>query len=149
MVTLSEILSPQCVFLDVPGTSKKKVLQNISQILGECSANFSANDVFDHLIARERLGSTGFGNGVAIPHCRLAHCEKMTGAFFKLENPVDFDSIDKKPVDLIFVLLVPEKQTTLHLEVLSKIAEKFSENDFLESLRDDVTSDFLFQEITG
>jgi len=149
MVTLSEILSPKCVFLDVPGTSKKKVLQNISQILGDFSADYSANDVFDHLIARERLGSTGFGNGVAIPHCRLTKCGQVTGAFFKLEKPVDFDSIDNKPVDLIFVLLVPEEQTTLHLEVLSKIAEKFSENDFLESLREGLDANMIFQEITN
>lgn len=148
MVTLSQVLSPRCIFIDVPGSSKKKVLQNISQILSEFSPELPANEVFDHLIARERLGSTGFGNGVAIPHCRLSKCGQITGAFFRLENPVDFDSIDKKPVDLVFVLLVPEEQTEIHLEVLSKIAERFSQDSTLEHLRLFKDTDSIYQEIT-
>lgn len=126
MATLSQAISPGCIFVDVPGTSKKKVLQNISQIMSQFATELNADLVFDSLINRERLGSTGFGHGVAIPHCRLSVCKQITGAFFRLETPVDFDSVDKIPVDLIVVLLVPEEQTQQHLELLSQIAEKLS-----------------------
>lgn len=149
MVTLSQILSPNCVFLQVPGSSKKKVLQNISQVLSEHYSELSANDVFDHLIARERLGTTGFGNGVAIPHCRINQCGQITGAFFKLEQPVDFDSVDQQPVDLLFVLLVPEEQTNDHLDVLSQIAQKFSQPALLSRLREGLNTDFIYREITS
>jgi PTS system nitrogen regulatory IIA component len=126
IATLSQVISPGCIFIDVPGTSKKKVLQNISQILSEYSSELDADVVFENLINRERLGSTGFGNGVAIPHCRLSVCKQITGAFFRLETPVDFDSVDNRPVDLVVVLLVPEEQVQGHLDLLSQIAEKLS-----------------------
>lgn len=135
MATLSQVISPGCIYIDVPGTSKKKVLQNISQILSEYSNELNADVVFESLINRERLGSTGFGHGVAIPHCRLSVCRQITGAFFRLETPVNFDSVDKVPVDLVVVLLVPEAQIQGHLELLSQIAEKLSSETTRSRLR--------------
>lgn len=135
IATLSQVISPGCIYVDVPGSSKKKVLQNISQILSEYSSELNADLVFESLINRERLGSTGFGNGVAIPHCRLSVCRQITGAFFRLATPVDFDSVDNVPVDLVFVLLVPETQIQGHLELLSQVAEKLSSDATRAQLR--------------
>jgi UPF0042 nucleotide-binding protein len=92
-------------------------------------------DVFEALIAREKLGSTGFGNGIAIPHCRLKGCEAPISALLHLEAPIDFDAIDGAPVDLLFVLLVPEAATDAHLELLRQIASMLDRKEVREKLR--------------
>jgi PTS system nitrogen regulatory IIA component len=92
-------------------------------------------DVFEALIAREKLGSTGFGNGIAIPHCRLKGCEAPISALLHLDAPIDFDAIDGAPVDLLFVLLVPEAATDAHLELLRQIASMLDRKEVREKLR--------------
>jgi len=150
MVALSDILSPSRTITGVAGTSKKRVLQSIAQCISETTPDLSADDIFDSLVAREKLGSTGFGNGVALPHCRLLQCTDIIGAFFRLSQPVDFDAIDRKKVDLIFVLLVPDDPggNSTHLNTLSALAEKFNESSFRDSLRQAADSDALFQLMT-
>ncbi|AJQ96511.1 PTS IIA-like nitrogen regulatory protein PtsN [Gynuella sunshinyii] len=123
---LNQILQPGYVFTDVAATSKKKALQDIAEIISQLVPELTSDYIFDNLIARERLGSTGFGNGVAIPHCRISNYDKIIGAFFRLKDAIDFDAVDKRPVNLLFVLLVPEEEKTAHLEVLSLLSEKFS-----------------------
>ena len=91
-------------------------------------------DVFECLFAREKLGSTGLGQGVAIPHGRYAGVSQATGAFIRIREPIGFDAPDGKPVSLVFILLVPENATGEHLEVLSKLAGKFSQKSIRESL---------------
>lgn len=135
MVALSQILSPSHIHLEVSGSSKKKVLQNIAEIISNYAPELTADSVFDHLIAREKLGSTGFGDGVAIPHCRIALCQNVTGAFFRLSTPIEFDAVDRKPVDLVFVLLVPEEKNQDHLALLSQLAEKLSHQEIRQQLR--------------
>lgn len=132
---LSEILSPSCVRLDADASSKKRVLESASEMLAEMDGNLSPRQVFDCLIAREKLGSTGLGHGVAIPHGRLAGLDKTIGAFLKVPKGVDFDAPDNEPVDLVFALLVPEESTEEHLEILANLAKYFNARKSRDALR--------------
>ena len=131
---LNQILQLGYVFTDVAATSKKKALQDIAEMISQRVPDLTADDIFDNLISRERLGSTGFGNGVAIPHCRIKDYDRIIGAFFRLKDPINFDAVDKQPVNLLFVLLVPEAEKTAHLEILSMLAEKFSNDTIRHKL---------------
>lgn len=134
---LSEILSPNCIRLDADATSKKRVLESASELLADTDKRLSPRQVFDCLIAREKLGSTGLGHGVAIPHGRLAGLDKTIGVFLKVPRGVDFDAPDNEPVDLIFALLVPEDSTEEHLQVLANIASYFNSEGSRDALRDE------------
>jgi nitrogen PTS system EIIA component len=136
---VSEILSPNCIRLDADATSKKRVLECASQMLADTDEALSPREVFDCLIAREKLGSTGLGDGVAIPHGRLAGLEKTIGVFLRVPRGVDFDAPDNKPVDLIFALLVPENSTEEHLQVLASIAGYFNSEGSGDALRVDIS----------
>ena len=107
---LNDVLPPENIVADAPGGSKKRVLENLSVFLAERMPTVTADELYQGLLSRERLGSTGIGEGVAIPHCRMGGCDKITGALIKLEEPVDFDAIDGEAVDLIFALIVPEEE---------------------------------------
>ncbi len=142
---LHSILSPGRTFNSVPGTSKKRSLEKIAHIIYEDNPTLDPNQIFDSLIARERLGSTGLGEGIAIPHCRLKSCHQITGCLIKLEQAIDFDAIDGNPVDLLFVLLVPDEAHDEHLAVLAKLAGLFSDNHFCEQLRSAKSDQELYQ----
>ena len=118
MIRLETILTPGRSLVNVPGGSKKRALEQIANLIAREVPDLEMQDVFECLIAREKLGSTGFGNGIAIPHCRLAGCSAPISAVLHLETAVDFDAIDGVPVDLLFVLLVPEAATDAHLDLL-------------------------------
>lgn len=115
--------------------SKKRLLEQLSELLAGSSPQLSQHEVFEALLNREKLGSTGLGKGVAIPHGRMAGLEKPLCAFIRLNNPVDFDAADGQSVDLVFCLLVPEDSTEEHLQVLSTIAEIFSNPGVCTALR--------------
>ncbi len=138
---LSEILSPDCIRLDVDATSRKRVLEFASQLLAGTDESLSPRGVFDCLIAREKLGSTGLGHGVAIPHGRLAGLDKTIGVFLRTQKGVDFDAPDKEPVDLVFALLVPEESTEEHLQVLASIASYFNSGRSRDALRIEISTD--------
>jgi len=142
---LKSILTPERTLCGAPGSSKKRVLENISQFICEDVKSLNANELFDRLVTRERLGSTGLGHGVAIPHCRIKNCQDIIGGLVKLEQPVDYDSIDNEKVDLLFVLLVPEQAHDEHLNVLATLAELFNEPSFRDQLRQSTDSNALFQ----
>jgi PTS system nitrogen regulatory IIA component len=131
----ADLLSPERVVLLHSASSKKRVLEGLSAQLASAIPNLSEIEIFNSLIARERLGSTGLGNGVAIPHARMAGVEDAIGAVMKLEQGVDYDALDQRPVDLLFALLVPENATEKHLELLSLLAEVFSDATSLAKLR--------------
>ena len=141
---LADIISPQRVFEDVPGGSKKKVLETAAGLIAQQCPELDPNELFDNLISREKLGSTGLGKGIAIPHCRAKHCSKAIGAFIKLQSGVDFDSIDHEPVDMMFVLLVPQDAHEEHLNILSQIAAMFNDEDRRNALRKTHSSDGLY-----
>ncbi|MFA5676934.1 MAG: PTS IIA-like nitrogen regulatory protein PtsN [Pseudomonas sp.] len=131
---ISHILPPQLTFAAVEGGSKKRVLELIGKLISQ-HTQLDADTIYESLIAREKLGSTGFGNGIAIPHCRLEGCTEAIGALLQLDNRIDFDSLDGEPVDLIFVLLVPHEATEQHLQILKVLAEKLDQDDVREALR--------------
>ncbi|WNW11735.1 PTS IIA-like nitrogen regulatory protein PtsN [Pseudomonas sp. DTU_2021_1001937_2_SI_NGA_ILE_001] len=147
MIRLEDILTPGRSLVNVPGGSKKRVLEQIANLIGREVPQLEANTVFESLVAREKLGSTGFGNGIAIPHCRLANCSSPVSAVLHLETPVDFDAIDGAPVDLLFVLLVPEAATNEHLELLRQIASMLDRDEVRRQLRAAPSSDALYQAV--
>ena len=105
--------------------------------------------IYENLIARERLGSTGFGNGIAIPHCRLEDCHQAIGALLQLDGKIDFDALDGQPVDLIFVLLVPQEATEQHLQILKMLAGKLDNAELRDALRAAPDADALYRVMVG
>ena len=134
-MNITSLLSPENVLCKQQSTSKKRVLESIAEHIGSTSSELQANDVFSALISRERLGSTGIGNGIAIPHCRMNECKTITAMLVTLENSIDFDSIDNQAVDVIFVLIVPKDANDDHLRTLASIAETFSNENTLNKVR--------------
>jgi PTS system nitrogen regulatory IIA component len=131
--------------VNVPGGSKKRVLEQIANLVARELPDLDGQDIFESLIAREKLGSTGFGNGIAIPHCRLPGCNAPISALLRLDAAVDFDAIDGAPVDLLFVLLVPEAATDAHLELLRQIASMLDRSDVRDRLRQAQSNESLYQ----
>ena len=142
---LIDLLNPEITFCGLQVRSKKNLVSQISKLISQHIPDISSDMLFDELIARERLGSTGVGEGVGIPHCRVDHCHQPTGALITLQTPVDFDAIDNRPVDLLFVLLVPKKSTDEHLQLLSQIAELLNQESVRNTLRNTKTHDALYQ----
>lgn len=118
-----------------PAASKKRILEEIGSLLSSASPGISPTKVFDKLLERERLGSTGLGQGIALPHARIAGVDHACGALIQLQAGVDFDAIDDQPVDLVFGLMVPEEATQEHLQLLARLATLFSDDEFCGRLR--------------
>lgn len=135
MNLISKILLPDNILLDTESTSKKRVFERVG-LLFENNQQIARSQVFDSLFAREKLGSTGLGQGVAIPHGRIAKLRDATAAFVKTSHPIPFDSPDGQPVNLIFVLLVPERATDIHLQLLGELAQMFSDSQFRNRLNE-------------
>lgn len=133
MNLISKILAPDNILLDAESTSKKRVFERVG-LLFENQMQIARSQVFDSLFSREKLGSTGLGQGVAIPHGRIPKLREATAAFVRTTHPIPFDAPDGQPVSLIFVLLVPELATDLHLQLLGELAQMFSDADFREKL---------------
>ena len=130
---------------NVEAASKKRVLEQLGQRLAEPVPELTQDLVFDALLERERLGSTGLGKGIALPHARMAQVDQAMGAFIKLNQGIDFDAIDGEPVDLAFAMLVPQEATDEHLQLLSTLARMFSDESFCSELRATETDQALFQ----
>jgi nitrogen PTS system EIIA component len=133
MNPLANLLTASQVLLDLDASSKKRVFEHAG-LLFENHLGLARSLVFDSLFAREKLGSTGLGQGIAIPHGRIKGLKHAAGAFIRLGTPVAFDAPDGKPVSLLFILLVPEQATEEHLQILSELAQRFAERAFRESL---------------
>ena len=142
---LTNLLTPRSTLVDVPGISKKRLLESIAEFVADLFPENDPEDIFDGLIERERLGSTGIGEGVAIPHCRIESCQEIIGVLMRLQDPIDFDAIDKAPVDLVFTLLVPTTAVDTHLQALQTIATNFNEASYRDKLRA-ASSDFELYE---
>jgi PTS system nitrogen regulatory IIA component len=146
---INTILAPELTFCNIQGVSKKRLIETSAELIAEHVKSIDANQIYNALIAREQLGSTGLGNGIAIPHCRVPKCQSTIGCLIKLEKGIDFDAIDGKPVDLLFYLLVPENTIEGHLEVLRSLAERFNNNDYCANLRGCITNAELFAAATA
>lgn len=131
---LSDLIQQEAVIASVKANSKKQVIQELSERAAGL-IGMPARDIFDHLLQRERLGSTGIGQGVAIPHAKLPNLDQLFGMFARLEKPVDYDAIDEEPVDLMFLLLAPEAAGADHLKALARIARLMREPGTAQKLR--------------
>ena len=145
---IDHILTPERTFAGVQGGSKKRVLELIGKLVAQ-HTNLDPDAIYENLIARERLGSTGFGNGIAIPHCRLEDCHQAIGALLQLDGKIDFDALDGQPVDLIFVLLVPQEATEQHLQILKMLAGKLDNAELRDALRAAPDADALYRVRVG
>ena len=131
---LGDMLSQEDIIPSLKAKSKKQLLQEIARIAGE-KTGLDQRDIFDVLLQRERLGSTGVGQGVAIPHGRLDDIDHIVCLFARLDEPINFDSLDDEPVDLVFLLLAPETAGADHLKALARISRLIRESNTLEKLR--------------
>lgn len=135
MPSLTDLLNPQRTLCRIPGSSKKRVFEEVAAALGDSEPDVDPTEVIASLLAREKLGSTALGGGVAIPHCRLDSCRYPLGVLMTLEHPLDFDAPDEQPVDLLFSLLVPGEAVQEHLDILAEIARMFSRPGLCAALR--------------
>jgi PTS system nitrogen regulatory IIA component len=146
---ISDLLSPERIRCDVQSSSKKRLLELISEELARNTDEFSKREIFESLCARERLGSTGLGKGVAIPHGRVKGSQHVQASFIRLKKPVAFDAADGQPVDLLFCLAVPEDCGEDHLKLLAQVAELFSDPEVLRGLREAETPGRLLELLSG
>ncbi len=145
---ISEILSSDRIRSDIVCESKKNALAIAAKLIANADSSLSQNSVFDCFLARERLGTTGLGNGIAIPHGRLQYNQATLASFIKIRNGVDYDSVDGKPVDLLFALIVPEDATDEHLQILSKLAEKFDDRNLVHKMRSGISPEAIHKILT-
>ncbi len=148
MNLIAKLLPESHILLDADLTSKKRVFEQAG-LLFENTDSIGRNVVFDSLFAREKLGSTGLGQGVAIPHGRIKGLKAASGALIRLRNAIPFDAPDGQNVGLVFVLLVPERATDEHLQILSELAQMFCDKPFRERLLGAATPAELMQLITA
>ncbi len=133
-MSLNDLLTPDAVIASLRVNGKKQALQELSDRAAEVSG-LPAREIFDSILQRERLGPTGVGDGVAIPHGKLAKCRRIFGVFARLERPIDFEALDGLPVDLIFLLIAPESAGADHLKALATIARKLRNPNLAAQLR--------------
>lgn len=134
MNLISPLLKPENVLAGLEAGSRKRLFEEAGRLL-QISHGVPANEVFESLQSREKLGSTALGYGIAIPHGRIKGLKDTACAFIRLQAPIDFDAPDGMPVDLVFVLLAPAAATDLHLQILGELAQMFSEKTMRDQLR--------------
>jgi PTS system nitrogen regulatory IIA component len=144
---LTDILTPQSVLASVKAVSKKQLLQELSAF-ASAQSGLLESDIFEALLQRERLGSTGIGHGIAIPHGKLPKLDRLIGIFARLEKPVDFDALDGQHVDLVFLLLAPEGAGADHLKALSRVARALRDPAIAQKLRKSHDASALFALLT-
>jgi PTS system nitrogen regulatory IIA component len=146
---IQNILTPSRTLCGIEAASKKRALEILANTIAADVDGIDADDLFRRLIARERLGSTGIGQGIAIPHCRVENCQQTLGALITLADPIDFDSMDSEPVDTLFAMLAPEDAQEEHLQYLAILAGALSNEKFRENLRNAKTDAELFSAMTA
>ena len=144
---IADILTPQSIVPKLSATSKKQVLQELAKRAATVTG-LKDRFIFDALLQRERLGTTGVGHGIAIPHGKLEGIDKLFGLFARLEKPVDFDAIDEQPVDLLFLLLAPEMAGADHLKALARVSRLLRNRTICDKIRGSNDGDALYALIT-
>lgn len=144
---IGELITPDSVIANLRASSKKQALQDLAQRASEITDQHE-RAIFDVLLERERLGTTGVGNGIAIPHGKLPDLDRLHGLFARLERPVEFDSIDEQPVDLIFLLLAPESAGADHLKALAQVSRLLRDKSTCEKLRGTDSPEALYALLT-
>jgi len=133
-MNIESILVPQRTRCGLDAASKKKAIEQISAFMQEQLPEIDQRELYQNLIERERLGTTALGNGIAIPHCRLAGCKEIVCALIQLKKGIDFGAFDKKPVQILFLLIVPPNVVDEHLQALSMLATRLESEIYRESL---------------
>lgn len=144
---LSDLLGKDAVIAGLKAKSKKQAIQELSGRAAELTG-LSEREIFDTLLQRERLGSTGVGHGIAIPHGKLIRLDKLVGLFAKLSKPVDFDALDDEPVDLVFLLLAPEGAGADHLKALARIARQLRDASVTKGVRAATSAPEIYEFLT-
>jgi PTS system nitrogen regulatory IIA component len=144
---IADLITPESVVWNLKATSKKQALQELSNRIAKFTG-LKARAIFDVLLERERLGTTGVGMGIAIPHGKLPDLDRPYGMFAKLERPIDFEAIDEQPVDLIFLLLAPESAGADHLKALARVSRLLRNRSICEKLRGSDSADALYALLT-
>jgi nitrogen PTS system EIIA component len=147
-MNLADLLKPEGIVLSLRVSNKTEALRDLSARAAEL-ASLPARDIYDSLLQRERLGSTGVGRGIAIPHAKFSSLKSIIGLFARLEHPVDFGSIDNEPVDLIFLLLAPEHAGADHLSALARVSRLLREPKVVERLRSSADRTVLHEALSG
>jgi len=146
-MALTDLLSPEAVLPALKVNGKKQALQELSAHAARLTG-LDERDIFETLLQRERLGSTGIGDGIAIPHGKPAKIDRLFGLFARLERPIDFEALDGQPVDLMFLLLAPENAGADHLKALARVARVLREPAMLERIRATRDPDALYALLT-
>jgi len=144
---IADLISPASVVANLRVGSKKQALQDLAKRAAE-TTGLSERAIFEVLLERERLGTTGVGNGIAIPHGKLPGLRQLYGLFARLETPIDFDSVDEQPVDLIFLLLAPEAAGADHLKALARVSRLLRDRALCEKLRGADQADAMYALLT-
>jgi len=142
-----DLIAPDAIVPHLRANSKKQVLQELARRAADL-CGLSERAVFEVLLERERLGTTGVGHGIAIPHGKLPELERVHGLFARLEKPVDFDAIDERPVDLLFLLLAPEQAGADHLKALARVSRLLRDGSLCEKLRGADSADAIYALLT-
>ncbi|MFT6734023.1 MAG: PTS system nitrogen regulatory IIA component [Polaribacter sp.] len=143
-MNICQLLSPTSTQCCDKTTSKKKVLEKISEMMAE-STDCKEKLIYESLLSREKLGTTALGEGIAIPHARIKTCQCATAVFLLLDKPIDYDAPDGKPVDIIFSILVPENAGNAHLQHLAKIAKLLSDHQTISQIRHAHSDEALYE----
>lgn len=145
---LSDLVAPEGVIASLKATSKKQALQMLAGKAAELTGQ-AERDIFSTLLERERLGSTGVGHGVAIPHGKLPGLDRVVGLFARANTPLDYEALDDQPVDLLFVLLAPESSGADHLKALARIARVLRDEVMAEKIRSTDHASGIYSVLTG
>jgi len=145
---MQELIRQEGILANLKASSKKQALQELAKRAADITGQ-PERAIFDVLIERERLGTTGVGNGIAIPHGKLSTLNRVYGLFAKLERPIDYDAIDERPVDLMFLLLAPEQAGADHLKALAKVSRMLRDAETCQKLRGCTTADAVFALLTS
>jgi PTS system nitrogen regulatory IIA component len=144
---IEDILTPDCTKCAVQGTSKKRILEIISQVAAQHLPDIDQTTILTSLLSREKMGSTGICNGIALPHGRIENLQNVTAILITCNPAIEFEAIDNQPVDIFFAILVPEEQAQGHLQTLATIATKLSDKKRIKLLRHATTSQQVFEAI--
>jgi len=148
MIELSDLLSPGAVVLDLKAGSKRQALRALAE-RSAAASGLEPAPVLEALLEREKLGTTGIGDGLAIPHAKLEGLDHMVGVFARLETPIGFDALDDEPVDLVFLLLAPTTAAADHLKALARVARVFRDSELCAALRQAANPGTAFELLTG
>ncbi len=144
---LSDILDNDAVFCDVKAASKKQLLQELAKFSSKITG-LDSRQIFEALLQREKLGSTGLGRGIAIPHVKFPQLDRVYGLFARLSKPINYDSVDGEPIDLVFLLLAPENAGADHLKALARISRLLRDNKTVQKLRGTENKNGLYALLT-